>query len=252
MEFRVIIPARFESTRLPGKVLIDIKGKPMVQHVYERAVESGAEHVLVATDDQRVVDAVESFGGNVCLTSSEHQSGTERLAEAVEALDCEDDEVIIGLQADEPLMPADVIRQLAESLDEHDNVKIASICQPITDESELFDPHSVKVVLNRRHFAMYFSRAPIPWDRDSFSDPATAKPTDHHFRHVGIYGYRASFLREYVDWSDSPIETMESLEQLRILWHGGRILMNISKKVIPPGVDTQADLKKAAASLKAS
>src|SRR3990167_797050 len=120
MEFRIIIPARYESTRLPGKVLKEIRGKPMVQHVYDRAVESGADHVLVATDHRKVVEAVEGFGGNVCLTSSEHQSGTERLAEAVEALDCEDEEIVIGLQADEPLMPADAIRQLAESLEEHD------------------------------------------------------------------------------------------------------------------------------------
>ena len=250
MEFRIIIPARYESTRLPGKVLKEIRGKPMVQHVYDRAVESGADHVLVATDHRKVVEAVEGFGGNVCLTSSEHQSGTERLAEAVEALDCEDEEIVIGLQADEPLMPADAIRQLAESLEEHDNVKVASLCQPIIDAEELFNPHVVKVVLNRRNFAMYFSRAPIPWDREHFSNESQAKPTEHHYRHIGIYGYRAAFLREYIEWSDSPLESIESLEQLRILWHGGRILMNISKKMIPPGVDTEADLRKVAAYLK--
>lgn len=163
MEFRVIIPARFDSTRLPGKALVDIAGKPMIQHVYESAIKSGAEEVVIATDDKRIRQVAEDFGAVVCMTSSDHQSGTERIAEAAVALGFEDDEIIVCLQGDEPLIPPDAIRKLAEDLDEHDNVKVASLCTPITEVDELFNPHSTKVVLNRRNYALYFSHAPIPW-----------------------------------------------------------------------------------------
>lgn len=159
MEFRVIIPARFSSTRLPGKMLVDIAGKPMVQHVYERAVNSGAESVVIATDDERVAKAAEKFGAPVCMTASDHQSGTERLSEAVTALEYDPDEIVVCVQGDEPLLSAEYIRMVAEDLAEHDNVKITSLCDPIDEYEELMDPNVVKVVLNHRNYAMFFFHA---------------------------------------------------------------------------------------------
>ena len=244
MEFRVIIPARFDSTRLPGKVLVDIAGKPMIQYVYESAIKSGAEEVVIATDDKRIHQVAKDFGALVCMTSSDHQSGTERIAEAAVALGFEDDEIIICLQGDEPLTPPDAIRKLAEDLDEHNNVKVASLCVPITEVDELFNPHSTKVVLNRRNYALYFSHAPIPWGRDIFSDKENLQLNDSHYRHVGIYAYRVGFLEEYLSWDACPAEKMEALEQLRILWHGGRIHMVVAKSKCPPGVDTEKDLER--------
>lgn len=250
MEFHVIIPARYESKRLPKKVLLDIAGKPMLQHVYDNSVASGAESVVIATDDERVAETAEKFGAKVCMTSSEHQSGTERLSEAVDALDYDEDEIVVCVQGDEPLLPANMIRALAEDLDNHDNVKVTSICEPIKNSAELFDPNAVKVVLNRRNYAMYFSRAPIPWEIDTFDDKKSVQISGNHFRHVGIYAYRADFLKDYMEWSTSPLESMESLEQLRILWNGGRIHMMISSKEIPRGVDTEGDLERVRALIK--
>lgn len=247
MEFRVIIPVRYHSTRFPGKVLANIGGKPMLEHVYNRALDSGAEDVVIAADDKRIEEVAKSFGANVCMTSSDHQSGTERLAEAVVALGLEDDEIIVCLQGDEPLIPSEVIRQVAADLDGHDNVKVSTICETITDIEELFDPNIVKVVMNRRNYAMYFSRAPIPWERDSFQDKNNIQLTKNHFRHVGIYAYRVGFLQEYMQWDACFPEKMECLEQLRILWHGSRIHMLITKDHLPPGVDTKEDLARVCA-----
>ncbi len=242
MEYHAIIPARFNSTRLPGKVLMEIAGKPMVQHVYERCIESGAETVVIATDDQRVADVAEKFGAEVCLTAEEHRTGTERIAEAVEAMEFDDDEIVVCVQADEPLIAPQNIRQVALDLDEHDNVKVTSVCEPIENVDELFDPNVVKVVLNRRHYAMYFTRAAVPWELGVFSKPETIELTGQHHRHIGIYGYRVGFLKDYINWAACPLERMESLEQLRILWNGGRIHMAIAQQKTLPGVDTQADL----------
>ncbi len=242
MEFSVIIPARYKSTRLPGKMLLDIAGKPMVQHTYERAVESGAENVVIATDDNRIAEVAEGFGAKVVMTAETHASGTERLSEAVQALEYEDDDIVVCLQGDEPLIKSKIIRELAEGLAEHDNVKIASVCEPIHDVDELFDPHVVKVVLNRRHYAMYFSRAPIPWELKSFENKNDITLADHHYRHLGIYGYRVSFLEDYMGWVACPLEKLESLEQLRTLWHGGRVFMHVSDTKTPPGIDTEKDL----------
>lgn len=242
MDFHVIIPVRYDSTRLPGKALLDIAGKPMLQHVYERAVASGAQEIVIATDDKRIAEAAESFGAHVCMTSADHSSGTERLAEAVVALGLEDDEIVVCLQGDEPLIPPAVIRQVAEDLAEHDNVKVSTICEPIKDAAELFNPNSIKVVMNRRHYAMYFSRAPIPWERDTFSDNDNIKLNGSHYRHVGLYAYRVGFVQEYLEWGACPAEELEALEQLRILWQGNRIHMVVVNANLPPGVDTEEDL----------
>lgn len=242
MEFHVVIPVRYDSIRLPGKALADIGGKPMVQHVYERALNSGAEEVIIATDDKRIAEVAESFGAHVCMTSADHKSGTERLAEAVVALGLEDDEIVVCLQGDEPLIPPEIIRQVAEDLEEHDNVKVSTICVPIKDVNELFNPNVTKVVLNRRNYAMYFSRAPIPYGRDTFSDQQNIKLNGSHFRHVGLYAYRVGFVQEYLEWGPCPAEELEGLEQLRILWQGGRIHMAIGKPNLPLGVDTEEDL----------
>ena len=244
MEFRVIVPARYDSTRLPGKVLVDIAGKPMIQHVYECAVKSGAEDVVIAADDKRIRRVAENFGAVVCMTSSDYQSGTERIGEAAVALGLEDNEIVVCLQADEPLIPPDIIRKLAEDLYEHDNIKVASLCAPITEVEELFNPNTTKVVLNRRNYALYFSRAPIPWDRDTFSDKKNAQLNGFHYRHIGVYAYRVGFLEEYLSWDACPAEKMESLEQLRILWYGVRIHMVISNNKYLPSVDTKEDLRR--------
>ena len=246
MEFRIIIPVRYNSSRLPGKALVDIAGKTMIQHVYECAVKSGAEDVMIATDDKRIYKIAEEF---VCMTSSDHQSGTERIAEAVIALGLENNEIVICLQVDEPLIPPEAIRKLAEDLDKHNNVKVASLCTPLTSVEELFDPHTTKVVLNRRNYALYFSRAPIPWDRTTFSNRKNIKLNSAYYRHIGIYAYRVSFLEEYLSWDACSAEKLESLEQLRILWHGGRIHMVVTKEKCFFGVDTEEDLERVRAYL---
>lgn len=250
MEFRVIIPVRYNSTRLPGKALADIAGKPMVQHVYERALDSGAVDVIIATDDKRIAEVAEGFGAIVCMTSTDHQSGSERLAEAVVALGLEDHEIVVCLQGDEPLIAPGVIRQLADDLDEHDNVKVATVCEPITELEDLFNPNVTKVVMNRRNYALYFSRAPIPWGRDNFNDKQSIVLEGNYFRHVGLYAYRVGFLQEYMEWDACAPEAMESLEQLRILWQGCRIHMVVTKKNLPLGVDTEEDLERVRAHFK--
>lgn len=241
MDFRVIIPARYESTRLTGKALVDIAGKPMIQHVYERAKESGAESVIIATDSEAIAKVARGFGADVCMTLSTHQSGTERLAEAVEALEYDEDEIIINVQGDEPLIPPEIINQLARDLGENEHVKMASVCEPIQTIEDLMNPNIVKVVLNRRNYAMYFSRSPIPWQA-SLKTGAAFDPSDNHFRHVGIYGYRVEVLKDYANWVESPYEVLESLEQLRALWNGHRIHMCIAGMKLPPDVNTSDDL----------
>lgn len=244
VEFRVIIPVRYDSDRLPGKALADIAGRPMIQHVYERAVKSGAEDVVIATNDKRISTVAENFGAAICITSSDHQSGTERVAETVVILGLEDDEIVVCLQGDEPLITPEVIRKLAEDLDEHDNVKVASLCALITDVNELFNPNTTKVVLNRRNYALYFSHAPIPWGRSTFNSKTSIKLNGFYFRHIGIYAYRVGFLEEYLSWNSCPAEKLEGLEQLRILWHGGRIHMVVTKEKYMPSVDTEEDLQR--------
>lgn len=249
MDFHVVIPARIESTRLPGKVLLDIAGKPMIQHAYERAKESGASHVIIATDDEKVAQTAEDFGAQVCMTQSSHQSGTERLAEAVASLGFEEDDIIVGLQADEPLMSPKLILQLAQNLFDHDHVKVATLAHKLKNAEDLFNPNVVKVVLNHRNFALLFSRAPMPWERDRFGsmkqdDIAKLKLADGYYRHIGMYAYRAGFLETYANWPSCALEKLESLEQLRILWNGFKIHVGVTDIIVPAGVDTQADLER--------
>ncbi|QNQ19813.1 3-deoxy-manno-octulosonate cytidylyltransferase [Kosakonia sp. SMBL-WEM22] len=243
MSFVVIIPARYASTRLPGKPLVDINGKPMVVHVLERARESGAERIIVATDNQEVMAAVQAVGGEVCMTRADHQSGTERLAEVVEKCGFSDETVIVNVQGDEPMIPPAIIRQVADNLAARRDVGMATLAVPIESAEEAFNPNAVKVVMDAQGYALYFSRATIPWDRDRF---AASRETigDSFLRHIGIYGYRAGFIRRYVSWETSPLEQIEMLEQLRVLWYGEKIHVDVASVVPGTGVDTPDDLER--------
>jgi 3-deoxy-manno-octulosonate cytidylyltransferase (CMP-KDO synthetase) len=246
MKFKVVIPARFASTRLPGKPLLDIAGKPMIQHVHQRAMESGAEEVVVATDDARIAERVEQFGGEVCMTSDSHRSGTDRIAEVVEKFGWADDTIVVNLQGDEPCMPPVLLTQVARDMDSHKNAVITTLSAPLTSKEKLFDPHVVKVVTDAEGYALYFSRAPIPWHRDEFLHKEQPLPEETGFsRHIGIYAYRAGFLEQYVNWPPAPIEQAESLEQLRVLWHGRRIHVSQAQEEPGHGVDTRDDLHEA-------
>jgi len=243
VKFSVIIPARYAATRLPGKPLLDIAGKPMIQHVYERALESGAAQVIIATDSPQIEVAAQQFGAETCLTSAAHQSGTDRIAEVIEKLTFADEHIVVNLQGDEPLMPSAVIHQVAENLAACPSASMATVCTRITTTAELFDPHVVKVVKDQQGMALYFSRASIPWDREAFANTAEILPdTGEHLRHIGLYAYRAGFLREYSQWSPCPLEQTESLEQLRALWHGQRIHVAEAVEIPLAGVDTKRDL----------
>lgn len=246
--FKVAIPARYASSRLPGKPLIDLAGKPMIQHVYERALKSGAEEVVIATDDQRIFDAAESFGAEVCMTSSDHHSGSDRLAELAELRNWSDDTIIVNLQGDEPLTPQSILKQAARGLDEHPDAGIATLCTPITSASQLYDPHTVKVVRDHSGYALYFSRAPIPWERDAL-DVEAHPEHNQAFRHIGLYAYRAGYLREYAKSEPCDLERIESLEQLRALWRGIRIFVDIAEQLPGHGVDTPEDVEAVAALL---
>lgn len=253
ISFNVVIPARHASQRLPGKPLLDIAGKPMIQHVYERAGESGAAEVVVATDDERIERAVTAFGGRVCMTSAEHNSGTDRIAEVVRTLGWPDETLVVNLQGDEPLMPPALLGQVATTLESHPEAGMATLAVPLTDPRQLFDTNSVKVVADRNGYALYFSRATIPWKRDVFSHDQAVQNAwlEGVYRHLGIYAYRAGFLAGYANLPVSPIERMESLEQLRVLWNGGRIALDIASDAPPAGVDTAEDLERVISVLSA-
>lgn len=240
MSFVAIIPARYSSTRLPGKPLKDINGKPMVVHVLERARESGAERIIVATDHEDVARAVEAAGGEVCMTRADHQSGTERLAEVIEKCRFSDDTVIVNVQGDEPMIPPVIIRQVAENLT-NSQAGMATLAVPIDSAEEAFNPNAVKVVMDAQGYALYFSRATIPWDRDRFAQ-SREKIGDTFLRHIGIYGYRAGFIRRYISWEPSQLEQIEMLEQLRVLWNGEKIHVAVAKEIPGTGVDTPEDL----------
>jgi 3-deoxy-manno-octulosonate cytidylyltransferase (CMP-KDO synthetase) len=244
MHFRVVIPARYASSRLPGKPLADIGGRPMVLRVLERALLAGAESVVIATDDVRVQQAVEAAGHQALLTSPEHQSGTERLVEVAETLGWPDDTLVVNVQGDEPLIDPALIRETARQLVLHDDAVMATLAHPIHDHADFINPNVVKVVTDEAGYALYFSRAPIPWPRDAF---ATQLPMPHELgalRHIGLYAYRAGFLRTYATLPSSPLERHEMLEQLRVLWHGHRISLGITPIAPAPGVDTPEDLER--------
>lgn len=245
VDFKVVIPARFASMRLPGKPLIEIAGKPMIQHVYERARRSRAAEVLVATDDERIARAVEEFSGEAFLTGKDHKSGSDRIAEAVSAKGWPDETIVVNLQGDEPCMPPELIDQVAEDMASHAGADVTTLAGVISEPGQLFDPHVVKVVTDREGYALYFSRAPIPWHRDEFVVRGPSLPQGIDFlRHIGLYAYRAGYLKTYVSLTPAPVEVAESLEQLRVLWNGGRI--HVSQATMEPGqgVDTPDDVKR--------
>jgi 3-deoxy-manno-octulosonate cytidylyltransferase (CMP-KDO synthetase) len=244
MHFRVVIPARYASSRLPGKPLADIGGRPMVLHVLERALQAGVESVVVATDDTRVRQAVEAAGYQALMTSPDHQSGTERLVEVAETLGWSDDTLVVNVQGDEPLIDPALIREAARQLVLHDDAVMATLAHPIHDHADFVNPNVVKVVADQAGYALYFSRAPIPWPRDAFA-MQQAMPQDlAALRHIGLYAYRAGFLRTYASLAASPLERHEMLEQLRVLWHGYRISLGITPSAPAPGVDTPEDLER--------
>lgn len=244
MHFRVVIPARFASSRLPGKPLADIGGRPMVLRVLERALLSGAESVVVATDDIRVQRAVEAAGYQALMTSPDHQSGTERLVEVAETLGWSDDTLVVNVQGDEPLIEPELIREAARQLVLHSDAVMATLAHPIHDHADFINPNIVKVVADEAGYAVYFSRAPIPWPRDAFAAQAAMPHELGALRHIGLYAYRAGFLRTYSGLAASPLERYEMLEQLRVLWHGHRISLGITPTEPAPGVDTPEDLER--------
>ncbi len=243
LSFRVIIPARLRSTRLPGKMLADIAGKPMVAWVAERAAESGAEEVVVAADLADIADAMAALGWRVCTTSPSHPTGTDRLAEAVELLRLPDDEIVVNVQGDEPLIDPLLIRAVARELALRPKASIATAVHPITSAKAFFDPNVVKVVHDTDGYATYFSRAPIPYARDAFAQTKGKLPPDFPaLRHIGIYAYRVGFLRRFPTLSQTPAERFEALEQLRALGHGHRIAVAFWSEPVEAGVDTPEDL----------
>ncbi|MBK9114724.1 MAG: 3-deoxy-manno-octulosonate cytidylyltransferase [Betaproteobacteria bacterium] len=245
MSFIVLIPARYASTRLPGKPLADIAGKPMVVRVAEHAQASGAARVVVATDDARVEAAVAAHGIAVCMTRADHPTGTDRLAEAAAALALPDDAIVVNVQGDEPLLDPVLMRRMAEVLGQRPDAAIATACHPIADAAEAFNPNVVKVVLDANGYAMYFSRATIPWARDAFAATRDALPAGLPlYRHYGLYAYRVSFLRAYPRLAPAPVERFEALEQLRALWHGYRIAVEVTHGTPAPGIDTPEDLER--------
>ena len=246
MDFVVVIPARYGSTRLPRKPLLDVAGKPLIQHVYERGLASNAREVIIATDDERIKEVAESFGAKVCMTSAEHQSGTDRIAEVVSLQGYKPEQIIVNLQGDEPLIPLSLLHQVAENLHQHPLASISTLCEPIESMGELFNSNVVKVVSDAKGYAMYFSRAPIPWERDgemawSKEGALMQRP---HFRHIGLYAYRAAFLAEYTSLSACDLEDAEALEQLRAMWHGYKIHIETAVEQSVIGVDTKEDLAK--------
>ena len=234
MKFHVIIPARYASTRFPGKPLAELAGKPMVVHVCERAAKSGAASVHVATDDARIADAVRAHGHAVVMTRADHPSGTDRLAEAARKLKLKDGEVVVNVQGDEPLVAPRLVRTVGTLLSKRPAASMSTACHAIHDPAALANPNVVKVVLDAEGYALYFSRSQIPFPRE----PGASRC----YRHAGIYGYRVGFLKRYARLKLSPLEKSEALEQLRVLWHGFRIAVAVARDEIPPGVDTPGDL----------
>ena len=243
MQFIVVIPARYASSRLPGKSLLDIAGLPMIQRVWQQACKSRAARVVIATDDSRIEAAALGFGAEVCMTSADHVSGTDRLEEVAQRLGLEDSQILVNVQGDEPLIPPAVINQVAANLAAHHQAGVATLCEPIDQVEEFCNPNVVKVVADAQGMARYFSRAPIPWPRDQFAEDKNTMPeASGARRHIGIYAYRVAELKHFVSWPVAPIESAESLEQLRFIWNSVAIHVADAAEPVPPGVDTQADL----------
>lgn len=248
IDFSVVIPARYDSTRFPGKVLVDIKGKPMVQHVVERALEAGAKRIIVATDSQKVADTLKPYSSinnyEIVLTSKAHESGTERIAEVVQLKNMGDQNIVVNVQGDEPFVPSENIRQVAWLLAQS-NEKMSTLCTKLDARDEIVNPNSVKVVRDAKKKALYFSRATIPFERaallNDITDPANADMS-YLRRHIGIYAYTVGYIKQYVDYDASPLEKIESLEQLRALWYGDGIIVDDAVKPPPVGIDTPEDL----------
>lgn len=238
MNYSIIIPARYGSVRFPGKLLAMLGEKTVLHHTYERAIESSAMQVIIATDDVRIQNAAKEFGATVCMTSAKHSSGTERLAEVIDQRHMEDDAVIVNLQGDEPFITPASLDQVANLLLRAPGYSISTLCHLIDDPNEITDPHIVKLVLDAAGDAVYFSRAPIPWDRDRSGNTA-------YYRHIGLYAYTARFLREYITLAPCDLEKVEALEQLRVLYYGKKIKVGISEEESTIGIDTPEDIQKA-------
>ena len=248
MSYKIVIPARYGSSRLPGKPLALIDGRSMVWHVWQRALETGipSADIWIATDDRRIYDTATDFGANVVMTDVDHSCGTDRLAEVAALLEWADDEIVVNVQGDEPLLPALLIQLAADTLAADQQSGIATLACPIVDFEQVMAPQCVKVVTNLAGQALYFSRAPIPWDRDKFALLHSATGTEtispHWLRHIGLYAYRVNTLKTLSHLASSPLELLESLEQLRALWHGIKIAVARVEHAPPHGVDTPEDL----------
>ncbi|MGB0733722.1 MAG: 3-deoxy-manno-octulosonate cytidylyltransferase [Pontibacterium sp.] len=252
MGFSVVVPARYASSRLPGKPLAEIGGKPMVQHVYERALESEAARVIIATDDARIQTVCEGFGAEVVMTLESHPSGTDRLQEVVSKLGFDNGDIVVNVQGDEPFVPASVINQVAKNLMDNPVASVATLSEPIEDVDVLLNPNVVKVVSDLEGMALYFSRATVPWPRDEFANEQGRQVLPNTFgwqRHIGIYAYRVALLNDFVTWPAAPIETVECLEQLRAMWNGKKIHVAPAIEAPPAGVDTPEDLERLRAML---
>lgn len=262
MKFNVVIPARLASTRLPGKVLLEIAGHPMLEWTWHNALASGAERVVVATDSEEVAQLCHTLGAEVCMTDPHHPSGTARLAEVVSHYRWDDEAIVVNVQADEPMLPPKLIRQVAKGLAHDDQAPMATLCEPIDTMETLLDPNAVKVVRDINHHAITFTRAPSPWPRDAFSELLQRGVPDFFEaeknapldlapfrRHIGLYAYRAGFVRQYVRWPVCALEQLENLEQLRVLYHGEKILVLDAACSAGIGVDTPADLQRVNARL---
>ncbi|GAB2501914.1 3-deoxy-manno-octulosonate cytidylyltransferase [Arenimonas alkanexedens] len=245
-DFIVAIPARFGASRLPGKPLRLIAGLPMVVHVARRALAAGAREVIVATDDARIAEALAGEPLRVCMTRASHVSGTDRLAECADQLGWADSQIVVNLQGDEPFAPPEGIRAVAMTLAASE-AEMATLATPVEDTATLFDPNAVKLVRDARGLALYFSRAPIPWQRDQFARDRVDADVSAALRHIGIYAYRAGFLRRFATLPPGRLEQLEALEQLRVLEAGFRIAVGLTPVPFPPGVDTEADLARAEA-----
>ncbi|WP_455208411.1 3-deoxy-manno-octulosonate cytidylyltransferase [Kaarinaea lacus] len=252
MSFTVVIPARYASTRLPGKLLLELAGKPILQHVYERAKQSSAERVIIATDSPEILSAAETFSAEAVLTSAEHHSGTDRIAEVVEKYQLLDETMIVNVQGDEPLIAPENIDQVAQNLEHHSDASIATLCTQMNSLDDVLNPNMVKVVTDDLGYALYFSRAPIPWNRDHFGrifqhqlEPVKITHLEGaYYCHMGIYSYRAGFLKKYVQLPQSPLEKIEALEQLRALSNGYKIHVGIAQHDKSMGIDTMDDYQR--------